>query len=310
MEVKQEIVSRGFPEVNARAFLSGYCKCGGSLRLTSGGDILDLSTDLPEVAEYLSSLIQNIYGITPRFSYTRGFGFRKNIRQYHVLVDEADYVLSDLEVDLLTAKIPTRVVSSRENSAAYIAGCFLSCGSVNDPSSSNYHLEIAVSQQSYAKWLSHLLNKVSYRAFSFKLIERRHQYVVYLKRSDEISDFIKFLGAIDSCFKYEDVRVDRDFANIGNRLANLEGANQNKTKTASQRQIEEIQYFDSHGGLERFNNPKLAYLARLRLNNPDASLEQLSKMMSLEFGATITKSNINHLFRRLRELYENETDSK
>ena len=306
MEVKEEIAANGFPEANARALLSGFAKCAGSLRLTSDGDLLDLSTDIPQVAEYLSTLVSNIYGIEPRFSYTKGFGFRKSVRQYHVLIPEADYIMTDLEVDLLTSKIPNRIVSSRENSAAYIAGCFLSSGSVNDPSSSNYHLEISVSQLSYAKWLSHLLNKVIHRAFSFKVIQRRNHYVVYLKRSEEISDFLKFLGATNSCFKFEDVRVDRDFANIGNRLVNLQEANKGKISTASARQIAEIEYFQNHGGFDRFTNPKMAYLAKLRLENPQASLEELSQMMSVEFGTTIGKSNINHLFRKLHETYEKQ----
>lgn len=302
--VKEEVVKNGFPDNCVRSLLSGFVKCNGSIRLTRGASLLDLSTESAKTAKYLYQLFKDIYGIDVRFSYTRGFGFRKNTQQYHVLVDEPDYILTDLEVDFLSPKVPERAASNKQRSAAYIAGCFLACGSVNDPSSSNYHLELALNDPSYAKWLSHLLNKQSKGAFNSKVIQRRKQHVVYLKRGEEIADFLKLIGAIDSCFAFEDIRIERDFNNVTNRLGNLDSANFAKTMSAAARQKREIEYFRDHGGLDLIENPKLRILMGLRLDNPDASLDELSRLLSDELGATVTKSNINHLFRSLHERYE------
>ncbi|MCR5490819.1 MAG: DNA-binding protein WhiA [Bacilli bacterium] len=302
--VKEEIVKNGFPDTCVRSLLSGFTKCNGSFRLTRGATFLDLSTESAKTAKYLYQLIKDIYGTDLRFSYTRGFGFRKNSQQYHVLVPEPDFILSDLEVDFLDPKVPQRAASNKERSAAYIAGCFLACGSVNDPSSSNYHLEMALSDPSHAKWLSHLLNKQSKGAFNSKVIKRRKQHVVYLKRSEEIVDFLKLIGAISSCFAFEDVRIERDFNNVTNRLGNLDSANFAKTMSAAARQKKEIEYFRDHGGYESIENPKLRILMELRLNNPDATLDELASLLSEELGATVSKSNVNHLFRSLHERYE------
>jgi DNA-binding protein WhiA len=302
--VKEEIVQNGFPDTCVRSFLSGFVKCNGSFRLTHGASLLDLATESAQTAKYLYQLIKDIYGLEVRFAYTRGFGFRKNSQQYHVLVPEPDFVLSDIEVDFLSPKIPTRAASSQQRSAAYIAGCFLACGSVNDPSSSNYHLEIALNDPSHAKWLSHLLNKQSKGAFNSKVIQRRKQHVVYLKRGEEIADFLKLIGAMQSCFAFEDVRIERDFNNVTNRLENLDSANFAKTMSASSRQKREIEYFVAHGGLDLIENQKLRILMELRLQNPDASLDELAALMSEELGATVSKSNVNHLFRSLHERYE------
>ena len=302
MQAKEEIAAHQFPEHLQRSLLSGFAKTNGSLRLGEGGEELDLSTESAKVAKMLYLLAGRRYGGSPHFAYSRSFGRGKRTR-FHVLIPHASEVLEDLRVDFLSGKIDPSVVNGTEEASCYLSGAFLASGSVNSPVSSNYHLEIAVSSSSYAKWLSHLINKVLSHHFTSKVSSRRNQWIVYLKRSDQISEFLVLIGTTEACLKFESVRIDREEINIGNRLINLDSANMSKTLATARRQVKQIRYLVDRFGFDVFPSDKAAALMQLRLDHPEASLGELSELLSEELSATVSKSNVNHLFRALDELY-------
>lgn len=302
-EVKEEIVKYAWSEPAERSLLSAYIKDNGHLHRADGVESLELVSESAAIIKAMYGYIHSIYGLDPTFAYSKGMGFSKRSR-YHLILKDPEDLLSDLEVSFFEGKLPHSLTEDPEQAAAYLAGSFLSSGSVNDPSSSNYHLEISFSQENYAKWWSHLLNKVQGHQFKSKLSKRRNEWIVYIKKSEEISDFLVYIGAPESCLKFENVRVDRDFSNIGNRLANLDMANLSKTLSTGKRQKEEIEYFASTMGLDNVSNPKLQALMKLRLEHEDASLEELASLLSEELSTTISKSNVNHLFRYLHEEYK------
>ena len=300
--VKEEIASLSFTPTEQKALLSSFVKSNGMFRLSGGKEMLDLSSESSKVASLLYRIIGSLYGIQCHFAYTRGMGSRKAMR-YHCLAPSADTILQDIEVDFFNSKIPLGVVNTPEEVKAYLCGAFLSAGYVSDPKNKNYHLEFSLSDSSYATWLSHLIRKIEAGRFESKTIKRRNQSVVYFKRSDKISEFLAYLGAIDSCYEFESIRVDRDFANIGNRLINLQKANTTKKTSASTKQIDEILFLKENDLIETMSNPKISYLCEMRLGNPDASMEKLAEILSEEMGMSISKSNVNHLFRAIHELY-------
>ncbi len=305
MQAKEEIAAHDFPEEVQRSLLSGFAKTNGSLRLGEGGEELDLSTESAKIAKLLYTLAIKRYDGKAHFGYSRRFGRGKKTR-FHVLIPNAGEVLDDLHVDFLTGKIDPRVVEGDEEARCYLSGAFLASGSVNDPISSNYHLEIAVSSASYAKWLSHLINKILSHHFTSKVSARRNQWIVYLKRSDQISEFLVLIGATEACLRFESVRIDRDEMNIENRLINLDSANMGKTLATGKRQVAQIEYLLERFGYERFPSDKCRVLAKLRLAHPEASLGELSEMLSEELATTVSKSNVNHLFRAIEEIYREE----
>ncbi len=306
-EVKEEIAREEWPEEEVRSLLSAFCKINGSFSRRDGRESLDISSESAQIAKSLYGWIKHLYGVDVRFAYSRQVGFKKKVR-FHVLVDEPDYVLGDLEVDFLTPKIPKTVVATSEQSAAYLAGAFLAGGSVTDPSSTNYHLEVAFSSESDARWFCHLVNKVQNHQFTAKFTKRRTQWIVYLKSSDQISNFLILVGATQSCLKFENVRVDRDFSNSVNRLQNLDNANMGKTLAASKRQKIEIQKIIDKFGWDSVPNLKMRILMELRLENDDASLDELAGMMSERLNSTVTKSNVNHIFRKIHAEYGENGD--
>lgn len=295
--VKEESAKAERSASEKKALLSSFVRINGYLRIRGKQEGLELSSENSAIAKCVYQYLHELYGVDVRFAYTRSAGFLKRM-VYHVIVDdEAGKILEDLEVDFFNPEKPKNVISSSEEVAAYLTGAFLAGGSVNNPASRSYHLEICVKDEGFAKFLLKIWSKYQPHPFSCKLSKRRNQFVLYLKRGDEISDFLVLMGAKDQCLAFEDVRISRDFSSIGNRLSNLDTANYGRVVLASKRQIEEINYLFDKEGKENISNPKLLALMELRVKNPDASLDELSKLLSEELNTEISKSNVNHLLR-------------
>lgn len=304
-ECKEEIATSEFPLEEPISFLSGFAWNGGSLKVRNGEEVLDLSSSNAKVAKCLYQLLSTNVGSNARFSYTKSVGFAKQTR-FHCLVDFTNELEEQLELDVFMESFPEDNISTEEKAASFISGAFLASGSVNDPSSSNYHFEISTTNESFAKFLVSIFNKNLGRKINAKIVKRKNHFVVYVKKSEFISEILVLIGATNCCLKFEDIRINRDFSNIYNRYANLDTANMSKTIKAGERQVEEIKYLNEKIGLNRFakGNFKLLSLMNLRLSHPEYSLEELAKLLSEELTATVSKSNVNHLFRYIHEEYE------
>ena len=308
--VKEESAKAERSVSEKKALLSSFVRINGYLRIRGKQEGLELSSENSAIAKCVYQYLHELYGVDVRFAYTRSAGFLKRM-VYHVIVDdEAGKILEDLEVDFFNPEKPKNVISSSEDVAAYLTGAFLAGGSVNNPASRSYHLEICVKDEGFAKFLLKIWSKYQPHPFSCKLSKRRNQFVLYLKRGDEISDFLVLMGAKDQCLAFEDVRISRDFSSIGNRLSNLDTANYGRVVLASKRQIEEINHIYEKDGKENISNPKLLALMELRVKNPDASLDELSKLLSEELNTEISKSNVNHLLRYVHTHAEELRDGK
>lgn len=301
--VKDEVVNFKRDDLSKKAFLASFIKINGRLKINKNNPSLICHSEKASIAKLIYQYVHDLYGCNARFAYVRSVGFLKRINYLVIVEEEVDNILSDLGIDLLNNDFPTFAIKNDEQGASFLAGAFLAAGSLNDPKSTSYHLEITLNAEAYAKALSKFWNKITAHSFHSKIVKRRNKTVVYLKRSDEISNFLILIGAKESCLEFENVRIDRDFANQTNRLSNLDSANMGKTIKSSDQQIKEIKYFEEHGGIAQFSNQKLLLLCNLRLVYPDASYDELSRYLSNELATTISKSNVNHLFRFLHKLY-------
>ena len=172
---------------------------------------------------------------------------------------------------------------------AYIRGNFLGGGSANNPKN-KYHLEIIFKTVQYAQMTLELVN-------SFGISMKSLDKTLYLKDGEVISNFLALMGANSSVLKFEEIRVLREMKNNVNRIVNCETANLNKTINASVKQVETIKKLKKTG---KFNSlpEDLKEIANLRLENPDATLEELGKMLKNPIG----KSAVNHRFKKLEQL--------
>lgn len=184
---------------------------------------------------------------------------------------------------------------------AYIAGVFLLSGSINSPQTSNYHLELQFNELIFASELQKLLSKKF--NLNFKIIKRRNKYVLYLKKSNHISDFLKLLDCPEAVFNFEDKRITRELLNTINRYNNIDISNQQKIFNASLKQIEMIKEIKKINSFSELSD-KCQILADLRLTYQDASLHELGGEYFKKTGEIITKSGVNHLMRELRKKYQ------
>lgn len=182
---------------------------------------------------------------------------------------------------------------SNEQIKWLIRGTYLGAGSINNPEK-KYHLEIGIAQKEDAERLIQYL-----RIFGIKsnVIEKGNQFSIYIKDGEEISKFLALLGANKSVLKFEEIRVQREMNNKINRIVNCETANLNKTINASIEQVEAIRKLKQSGNFERLDEP-LKEIAELRLENPNASLIELGKMLKKPVG----KSGVNYRLKKIMEI--------
>ena len=303
-EVKEELCSNEYPSQDRlRALLAAYIRINGSLVFRDKKSYLSLSSENAKISAFIYKMLNDIYKSDARLIYETKTNLGKN-RIYRIEIQEAsETILEDLDISFLEGKISKNIVRNDDTISGYLAGAFLASGSVNSPSTSNYHLEIALNSENYAKWLSKLFSKYHNSDIEPKITKRREQFVIYFKKSDQISNFLIMIGAVTSCLEFEEARMNRDLVNSANRLTNMDTANMKKIYETGLRQVEEIKVIDKALGIENITNAKVRLLCSLRLENESASLADLADLMSERLGKDITKSNINHLFRSIHEMY-------
>ena len=303
-QVKEELVSNAYPsDDRLRALLSAYIRINGSLVFRHKKTLLQLNTENAKIGRFIYETINEIYKANAQLIVKERKSFT-NSKSYMIeIADASETIMDDLEISFLEGKISKNIVRNDDTISGYLAGAFLAAGSVNSPVTSNYHLEIALNSENYAKWLAKLFAKYKNSNIEPKITHRRDEYVVYFKKSDQISNFLIMIGAVTSCLEFEEARMNRDLVNSANRLTNMDTANMKKIYETGLRQVEEIKVIDKALGIENITNAKVRLLCSLRLENESASLADLADLMSERLGKDITKSNINHLFRSIHEMY-------
>lgn len=304
-QVKEELVNNTYPSIDRlRALLSAYIRINGSLVFRGKKTLLQLNTENAKIGKFIYQCINDLYRVNARLIIRDKKGFGKG-KTYIIEVGEAtDLIMEDLEISFLEGKISKNIVNNDDTISGYLAGAFLAAGSINSPVTSNYHLEISLNNDNYAKWLAKLFAKYKNSSIEPKITSRREEFIIYFKKSDQISNFLIVIGAVSSCLEFEDVRANRDLMNNANRLTNMDTANMRRTIETGLRQVEEIKLIDRALGVDNITNIKERELCKFRLANESVSLQELADLMSDKFKTPISKSNINHLFRSIHALYE------
>ncbi len=287
-----------------RAILAALIKHAGSLRLKDGAEQLIISTENAKVAKYTYQLFKDLFQVEPTFSYLTNRQFGKRMKFKVVLTHNIAHVFDELMLDFYATSVSRKIVYSDDTLAGYFTGAFLGSGSMTSPLSSNYHLEIVTNNEKYANWLTNALERFSKTRFNAKVSKRRDRFIVYLKRSDQIAEFLVFIGAANASLEFESIRIDRDMQNTTNRMFICDEANYQKTLRSSKKHIENIKIVKKYYGSEPEGNVKLGALMALRLEYEDATLNELADLLTerLKSEKPISKGNVNHLLIKIREL--------
>ena len=201
--------------------------------------------------------------------------------------------LLDKQSGALARRIDPLVVNRPCCKRAFIRGSFLGGGSVSRPEKS-YHLEFLAVGQDYAQQLMDVLQSFDIEP---KQVVRKGSELVYFKKSEEISDVLKIIGANMALMEFENQRVAKDVDNTINRVANCLAVNADKTVVAAVKQMEDINFIRTTKGLESLP-PQLQEIAEVRLNNQISSLKEIGEMLNPPIG----KSGVNHRLRRISSI--------
>ena len=260
------------------------------------GETIKITSENASVTRRIFTLIKDKYNVVPNITVRRGFNFNKNYIYILEITNKIEEITNDLSLNI---SIPKQYIyDDLELIKAYLRGVFLSVGSINDPKKSRYHLEFLVNDLEYAKFVSKLLNTFDLNS---KVIKRETKYMIYIKEAEKIGDFLKIIHATEALFYYEDIRIYRDHKNMTNRLNNCEQANVDKTILTANNQVKEIEKIMDAGGLDLLDL-KTKEAAIYRLKYKEASLLELSEIISIETGNKITKSGLHHRFKKISDL--------
>ena len=299
-EVKKELTTLEVHFGNAKAELMALIRMNGSLGLSNHRFILNVQTENPATARRIYILLKQFYDVESELLVRRKMKLKKNNLYIVRLNKGSDYVLKDLDIldgFQLKETVPLDFLDDDAKVRSYLRGAFLATGSVNNPETSSYHLEIYSLYEDHNQTICEMMNRYGLNARTAK---RRSGYITYLKEAEKIADFLSLIGATSSMLKFEDIRIMRDMRNSVNRIVNCENANFNKVADAANRQIESIKYLDKKIGLN--NLPvKLQEIAIARMAHPEVSLKELGELVP---GGPISKSGVNHRLRKIMEQAE------
>ena len=287
--IKTEITKQKFDKPEQISLLSGI------IRNENIEDTIKISNENKDVANLIFNIIQKEYQIIPKITVRKGYNYNKNYIYMIEVNKKIDEIKKDLSIDKTT---PNTYITDDDNlTRAYLKGLFLAKGSINDPKTSRYHLEILVNNEEYAKFINDILN--SYNLNS-KILKRESKYMIYIKEAEKIGDFLRLMGTTKSLLYYEDIRIYRDHVNMTNRLNNCEQANVDKIIQTAEQQIKDIELIQKYGLDLLSEKEQLA--ANYRLKYKEASLQELSEIITIETQTKITKPGLHHRFDKIKKL--------
>lgn len=296
-DVKKEL-TRNLATTGA---LLALVRMNGSVGIFNGLT-LSITTENAGTAKYIYQMLQELYEIHAKIRVHQKTTLSKN-RVYTVFITEgAGELLDELSLAdslMLDNGVPEFVKNDEFIKKDYLRGAFLSAGALHNPEKGEYQLSIANVYQEHAEDLQEIFRDFGLNA---RVIERKNRWILYLSKAEEIMDFLTLIGAMKARLKFEEAKIMREMRGLANRQSNFENANIAKSVMAAQEAIDAIQFLNEKKELEQLP-PSLKEIARLRLENPEATIKELGELLDPPLG----KSGVNH---RLRKLVERSNDLK
>ena len=298
-KTKKELTQIEADDCCTKAEIAAFIRMNGVMSFSNKQLSLDVQTENASIARRLYSNVKALYPYKVELLVRKKMRLKKNNVYICRIREGAKHLLEELSIMThdfqMIHTIDPKLIEEDCCARAYLRGAFLAGGSVNNPETSSYHLEVFSSYQEHSRSLVELMNRFQLNA---KSIERKKGYIAYLKEAEKISDFLGIIGAHVSLMKFEDVRIMRDMRNSVNRLVNCETANLNKTIGAAQRQVENIKLIERTIGLDQLPD-RLQEIAQLRVTHQDVTLKELGEMVT---GTPVSKSGVNHRLRKIEEI--------
>ncbi|KAI0989217.1 hypothetical protein GJ496_009051 [Pomphorhynchus laevis] len=304
--VKEELLVQDIEHETAKIELMAAFKAIGTMQFDFTGLVIEIKTSQIKLTKRLLEIIKHEYPEASVQTLVRSVrNFNKSKKVYIIRINSySKEILLDLKlVDsmdfnfILTLNDVSKILKNDDAKRVYTRMYFCCTGSVNDPKNSQqYHLEITGNNETYLKEIQKMVKKYS---INLGITKRKRSFALYLNKSEEIADFLKFVKAVDVLFEFEDYRMVRDMMLITNRLNNADIANEVRKMKTANKQIIAIEYLKVNDTLKTLPI-KTIEIAELRLKYPDDSLQELADRTNGE----ISKSNLRYHLTNIIKKYE------
>lgn len=300
-EVKKELMSVEFTnKCCEKALVFGLLQGASEIVLSKNGNHIIVKSYILSAIQKAMQIIKKNYDVDVVIKY--GDENNLNKKRYYYLEISKNINLLIHEFNLYpfdNLKIKHPLLLNDCCKASFIRGLFIARGSINDPRKNCYHLEITCHRRDVAEVAKHIL---SLNQINAKIRERNDNFVLYIKKSEEISACLAFIGASSGVFYFEDSRIVRDIANMANRMTNCDIANVKKSAKTANDQLKAISYIRKMGYFNKMPI-RLQTISILREEYPDSTLDELATFSDNYFGKTLTKSGVSHCLRSLMQFY-------
>lgn len=286
------------------AEIAGFIRMCGSIRLAGGGKFkIIMSTENPAVVRHYKKMIKDYFDVDATLEIGQSTTLKK-AKIYFLTItpeDRSEQILRETGIlmvkegrNFISDGIYEGLIKTKCCRKSYLRGVFLGGGTMTDPEKS-YHIEFICNTVNLGNDVKKLIN--SFSGLHAKLITRKKNFVVYVKESEQIIDILNILKAHGQLLKFEDTRIMKNLRNQTNRISNCDSANMDKALKASENQIAAIRKIQEKKGLNVLND-KLREVAELRLENPEATLQELADMVD----PPMKKSGINHRLKKIERI--------
>lgn len=182
----------------------------------------------------------------------------------------------------------------------FFSGVFIAHGSVSSLESSSYHLEFKVKNADIAKII---LDKLNNHDLFFSSIVKNNYTMLYIKKNEQISDFLKAIGSQDAFFKFFDAIISRDHKNQITRISNLDVYNQSKLVDSNALFLDSYNFIVENKLFGKFKEEELIFF-KFKIENPYLPLSQISEELAKKYNIEKTKSGLNHWMIKIRKISE------
>ncbi len=310
-DFKKEILNNSLNSKNQKiAFLSAVLRQSGSLHISKKVLNIQVECELYELILRLADEIKNLYDTELNIKVYNDGNLKKTIYtlelpQQITQIVAKDTGLIQYEGDSAVSFLDSIYDNNFDDMElkAFMLGIAVSSANITVPVPSKTDSDVY--EGSYSLEMKFNSENIAYEVMEYfaqydillKKVERNDSFYLYLRESEMICDFMAFFGGSNAVIELNNIIVSRSVRNKTNRERNCVIANIDKSVMAGQKQYLAIKKIDEKIGLDKLSD-KLRELAKIRLENPDLTLDQIAELV----GGGISKSGINHRFRKIMEI--------
>ncbi|MFB0638549.1 DNA-binding protein WhiA [Candidatus Phytoplasma solani] len=302
VKIKEEIALQNFSMLENFFELTALLHFGGTLEKNYQKTILWFKTKNLKIARRFLILIKTFYDVK---------SFLMTSKEYNLPHSKSIYIGIEKHIPLILEKHHFLLTDKKglfwqfkkniKIKQAYLRGAFFCVGHVADPKKNNNHLELFHKDFEKINLIQQLMFEFNLKA---KQIIHKKGFLVYLKKSQMIIDFLRLIGALEIVFQYEKTNIQKDLNQIIKSTINFEISNEKKILDTAHQQLQSINLLEKNTLKAKIinKNQKMKQIINLRKKYPDLSLKELTKKYYQQYRAKITKSGLNYYFQKIKKM--------